>query len=245
MSEVVLGIDTSTQVCVGVARDGEVLLSTSVGDSRSHVELLMPAVRDLLDEACLSMADLTRIAVGMGPGPFTGLRVGVVAAQMLAHTRGLPVSHLCSLDALGVGWALTHPAGDFVACTDARRKEVYWATYDRFGQRTAGPFVSDPSDVPDLPCVGPGVVVYPHMRMDPFLAIKLGLWTDQFASSWPTPEEVAPIVGVDAGVLAAFASQLPDVGPEPLYLRHADATRPGSVKSVLPSTTPESSRDGR
>jgi tRNA threonylcarbamoyl adenosine modification protein YeaZ len=235
MTELVLGVDTSTRVCVGVARDGEVVASITVGDSRSHVELLMPAVHVALEDAGIAMSELTAVAIGMGPGPFTGLRVGVAAAEMIAEARGIRSYHVCSLDILALSWAQTHPLRSFVACTDARRKELYWATYDQFGQRTDGPFVSDPSKVPDLPCVGPGTLVYPGAGagMDSFLALKLGVRVDSFASHWPSLEEVSHIVGIDAGLLAACGAQLPDVGAEPLYLRHADASLPSSLKSVL------------
>ncbi|MCL2483683.1 MAG: hypothetical protein FWF43_09790, partial [Propionibacteriaceae bacterium] len=84
----------------------------------------------------------------------------------------------------------------------------------------------------------PGTVVYPQVKMDSYLAIKLGLWTDGMASDWPRPEDVGEVVGIDAGLLAARAPGLPDAGPSPLYLRYADAALPGQVKSVLPARTP-------
>ena len=237
MSEVVLGIDTSTRVCVGLARDGEAVYSTAVGDTRSHVELLLPTVRDVMKKAGVSAKKLTAVAVGMGPGPFTGLRVGVAAAQMLATAWKLPLLQVCGLDVLGLTWAKTHPQGDFVACIDARRKELYWAVYDMHGKRIQGPDVSAPADLPHLPCIGPGTLLYPRAGagMDSFLALKLGVRVDAMVSDWPQLEDVSGIVGIDAGVLAACASQLPDVGSEPLYLRHADAVAPGEAKSVLPT----------
>jgi tRNA threonylcarbamoyl adenosine modification protein YeaZ len=235
MSEVVLGIDTSTRVCVGLARDGEIIASTSVGDSRSHAELLIPTVQSVMAHHGLSMSDVTGISLGMGPGPFTGLRVGIAAAKVFARTLHIPLYRVCSLDVLGIGWAFTRPQSDFVACTDARRKELYWARYDREGNRISGPFVTSPLELPDLPCVGPGVLAYPDVKMDSYLAVKLGTWVDQFASSWPRLDQVSEILGIDAGILAAYGSQLPDVGSEPLYLRHADAVASTSVKSVLPT----------
>jgi len=234
MSEVILGIDTSTQVCVGLARDGEPVLSESVGDSRSHVELLMPTVKSVMKDAKIRRRDLSGIAVGMGPGPYTGLRVGIAAAQMLSVALKIPVYHRCSLDVLGLDWALTNPQGPYIVCTDARRKELYWAIYDHQGRRVEGPYVSTSDQIPDLGCVGPGILA-PHadVRVDPFLAIKLGVLIDPY-ETLPSPEEASDIVGLDASLLAAYAHELPDVGPEPLYLRHADADEPGRVKSVLP-----------
>ena len=235
MSEYILGIDTSTRVCVGLARDGKPRVSQAVGDSRSHVELLVPTIETVLDMAAITPSALTGIAVGMGPGPYTGLRVGIATAQMLAEAWELPLYHVCSLDVLGIGWALTHPAGDFVACSDARRKELYWAVYDRFGQRLKGPEVSLPSEVPKLWCVGPGVLVYPDAGagMDPFLAVRLGVRIDQFAASWPELADVQEILGLDAAILAGYATLLPDAGVEPLYLRHADTAESQAIKSVL------------
>ena len=234
MSEVILGIDTSTQVCVGLARDGEPIFGETTGDSRSHVELLMSTVKSVMKTTKTRRSDLTGIAVGMGPGPYTGLRVGVVAAQMLSVALKIPVYHRCSLDVLGVGWALTYPQGPYIACTDARRKELYWAMYDHHGRRIEGPYVSTSENIPDVSCIGPGVLApHAHVKVDPFLTIKLGVRIDPFEPR-PRPEDVSDILGIDASLLAAYVHELPDVGPEPLYLRHADADEPGKAKSVLP-----------
>ena len=235
MTETILGIDTSSRVCVGLARDGQPLASRAAGDSRSHVELLVPTLEALLDSADLGAAELTGVAIGMGPGPYTGLRAGVATAQMLAESWGLRLYQVCSLDVVGLGWALTNPPGDFVACSDARRKELYWGVYDRFGQRLQGPFVSPPADLPKLPCVGPGTLVHPRAGagMDSFLAVKLGVRIDRFEPKWPDLAEVQDIVGIDAALMAAYAPALVDVGPEPLYLRHADTAPARPAKSVL------------
>jgi len=245
VSELILGIDTSVRVCVGLARDSEPVEALAVGDSRSHVELLSPALDALLVRHKVEWTDLDGIAVGMGPGPFTGLRVGVAAAQAMAEACGVPVYHRCSLDVLGVSWALTSPAGDFIACTDARRQELYWAVYDRYGRRLDGPHVSAPTALPRLPVVGPGTLKYPRAGkgMDSFLALKLGVRVDGLASAWPTPEEAWGVVGLDAGILAAYAHELVDAGPEPLYLRQADAAVPSAPKSVLTSPKTEASAE--
>ncbi len=157
MSPVVLGIDTSATVCAGVARDGEVVASATVADTRAHAERLMPLVQQVVAEAGLGdLAGYQSIAVGVGPGPFTGLRVGVVAALTLGEALGIPVRGVCSLDVLAHQAVAAGLVGaEFVVATDARRKEWYWATFDAAGRRVGGPFVTAPQEVPDLPRVGP------------------------------------------------------------------------------------------
>ncbi len=212
--ELVLGIDTSTVVCAGLARGGEVVASAMVDDSRAHVEQLMPLVTRLLRDEGLAVHDLGAVAVGVGPGPFTGLRVGVVAACVLAEALQVPVRGVCSLDALAVQ-AVT--AGlvdtDFVVASDARRRELYWARYDRTGARVGEPQVSAPGELPALPTCGPGATVH----------VIPGTTVDGAHM-------------LDAGVLAASAWTLPDVGLEPLYLRRPDAEAPKARKSSLPVT---------
>jgi len=155
MPEITLAIDTSTRVAVGLARDEQVLCTRLVGDDRSHVELLTPCIHEVLASAGLSLADVTRIGVGVGPGPFTGLRVGVATAEILGQALGIPVIGVCSLDAI----ALRHTGapGEFVVVIDARRHEVYWARYDATGLRVDGPHVGPATALPPLPAIGPGI----------------------------------------------------------------------------------------
>lgn len=224
MSELILGIDTSTRVCVGLARDGEILVSRMVGDSRSHAELVQPTIRGVLAEAGVSPAHLTGIAIGMGPGPFTGLRVGIAAGAIMAEVLRIPLTRVCSLDIVGLHYVESASAArePFVAATDARRKEVYWATYDMYGHRTDGPFVSSPLSLPELLVVGPGVTAYNLAKGE----------TDIVEESKQDGEGII----LDAGFLAAHTDKFADVGPEPLYLRHADATPNVTVKAALTPT---------
>lgn len=152
-----LGIDTSTDVRVGLATDGAVLASAAVTDTRAHAEQLMPLIRDTLQRAGGRLADVTRIVVGAGPGPFTGLRVGVATAQTLGFALGVSVRGVCSLDACAAGYDGT--AGEFLVLSDARRREVYWARYAADGSRLTGPFVGPVSDLPQLPITGPGAAL--------------------------------------------------------------------------------------
>lgn len=143
-----LTIDTATPaVSAGVVRrtdDGTVtiLAERVTVDPRAHAEQLTPNVLAALADAELTMADLDAVVVGCGPGPFTGLRVGMASAAAFGHALGVPVYGVCSLDAIGV-----RISGDVLVVTDARRREVYWARY-RDGVRIDGPAVNAPADVP-------------------------------------------------------------------------------------------------
>jgi tRNA threonylcarbamoyl adenosine modification protein YeaZ len=211
----VLGLDTATTVAVGLARGPEVLQVAGVSSRLAHVEQLTPLVQECLEAAGLRASAVTHLVVGLGPGPFTGLRVGIVTAQVLASALRIPWRGVCSLDVLAAQHAeeRSDPGGadgEFVVATDARRREVYWARYDADGVRRDGPHVSAAADVPRLPTVGPAVDVY--------------------------PEQLEGVVGprvLDPGMLAARGLQLTDAGREPLYLRRPDAAEPTRRKSVL------------
>lgn len=207
----VLALDTATPTLVaGVARWSsgatQVLAERAVPSGTKHAELLTPAIRAALDDAGVTLADLAAVVTGLGPGPFTGLRVGIVTATALADARGLPVVGVCSLDAIG--------SGSRTVVTDARRKEIYWATYDAHDSRLTGPSVDKPADVtlPE-PVVG-----------DPtFAADRLG-----------RPVTAAAVT--TAGLLRAASPQLADPSSAaplvPLYLRRPDAVPPTTIKAV-------------
>ena len=147
MSTVILAIDTATPaVTAGVVRlddgDVEVLAERVTDDARAHAEQLTPNVVGALADARLTVDDLDAVVVGCGPGPFTGLRVGMASAAAYGHALDLPVYGVCSLDAIGID-----TTGDILVVTDARRREVYWARY-RDGVRVDGPAVDSPADVP-------------------------------------------------------------------------------------------------
>jgi tRNA threonylcarbamoyl adenosine modification protein YeaZ len=209
VSTVVLGIDTATDVRAGVARDGVVVSTDVFADRRAHAEQLMPLVQRVLAAAGVTASDLTGVVVGAGPGPFTGLRVGVAAAITLAEVLGIPVRGVCSLDVVALEWADRGdaPADGFVVVADARRKEVYWAAYDGTGARVGGPFVTAPGEVHDLPLAGPGARL--------------------------TGRDCAGPDAINAGLMAAAGHRLIDVGLEPLYLRRPDAEVPTTRKSTL------------
>jgi tRNA threonylcarbamoyl adenosine modification protein YeaZ len=151
----VLVLDTSTPaVSAGLVRVGdevEVLAEEVAVDGRRHGELLAVGVRAVLEAGTPDL-----VVVGVGPGPFTGLRVGIMTAATFGDARDLPVLGVCSLD------GLAGPSTGVV--TDARRKEVYWAAYDGAGERVDGPHVTAPEVAQEaltgLRIVGAGAVLY-------------------------------------------------------------------------------------
>jgi tRNA threonylcarbamoyl adenosine modification protein YeaZ len=212
---VLLAFDTATAAVTVALHDGErVVASSTVVDAMRHGELLAPGITAVLDEAWVPRQDVTAIAVGVGPGPFTGLRVGLVTARTLGAVLEVPVYGICTLDVLAVEAVDTGAVAGrpFLVATDARRKEVYWAAYDEQGRRLDGPHVSKPAEVAtDAPVVGRGARLYPEHFGNPV-----------------GPE--LPDAGVLAQVLTDERAELLD--PEPLYLRRPDAATPRKPKKV-------------
>ena len=134
----VLAIDTSTsRSCVAIIEGTSILYSGFRDGATAHG----PSLPALVQEA-LSVSEVEEVVVGMGPGPFTGLRVGIAFAQSFALAREIPVRGVCSLDAI----AAQIQESDFIITVDARRKEVYWARYTN-GVRVGEPAVNFPADV--------------------------------------------------------------------------------------------------
>jgi tRNA threonylcarbamoyladenosine biosynthesis protein TsaB len=215
----VLGFDTATPAVSVALHDGaRVIAGASALDARRHSELLAPMIAKVMADAGASRGDLTAVAVGVGPGPYTGLRVGVVTARVLGSVLGVPVSGVCSLDIIAASAASAGAGREFLVATDARRKEVYWARYDAAGHRVAGPHVGPASSIPeaaDLVAAGAGGQLYPEA----FGAVT--------GPAYP-----------DAGTLCALvvrsSGQPPLLAAEPLYLRRPDAREPGPPKRVTP-----------
>ena len=132
-----LVIDTATaRTIVGIVRDSEILWQGFHDGATDHGN----AVADLVKQGLAAGVNPDRVVVGMGPGPFTGLRVGIAFARAFASARNLPVIGICSLDAIVVD------KDEYTAAIDARRKEIYWARY-KSGKRIEGPAVNFPADV--------------------------------------------------------------------------------------------------
>ena len=217
-----LAFDTATPAVTVALHDGAtVIAAESAVDARRHGELLSAFIDKVLRSVGAGEADLTGIAVGTGPGPYTGLRTGLITARVLGSALGIRTDGVCSLDVIAVAARAAAAGSEFLVATDARRREVYWACYTAEGQRTDGPRVSRPADAESgipagLPVAGEGAVLYPEIAgraLEP---------------RYPSAEHLAAIVAVRVA-----AGEPPDPA-EPLYLRRPDAREPGRPKRVTP-----------
>ncbi|MGB9377098.1 MAG: tRNA (adenosine(37)-N6)-threonylcarbamoyltransferase complex dimerization subunit type 1 TsaB [Mycobacteriales bacterium] len=216
-----LVLDTSTPAVttalVDVTGDGapSLVAQQVTIDPRRHGEVLVPSVHEVLAQAGLTTGDVAAVVAGVGPGPYTGLRVGLVTALALADALAVPAYGACSLD----GLAAPPPGGRLLVATDARRREVYWAAYDQQGTRTSGPAVDRPADIDVTGCDlarGAGAVMY---------ADVLGL---------PVEPPEYPAALALAGLAADRAlGGAPSEPLAPIYLRRPDTAPPGRPKAVL------------
>lgn len=225
MCVLVLALDTATPaitaglVEVAPHRTCEVVVRCVRIDGRAHAELLAPGISECLQRAGASVADLSAVVAGVGPGPFTGLRVGLATATALSEALRVPSYGVVSLDAI-VPTDRSHP---YAAVTDARRREVYWAAYDADGRRLTDPAVHRPAELPPLLAaqhvthlIGAGGETY---------AEAIGL-----PAGPPSYPEVGALVRHAADRIVARA---PGEQLRPLYLRRPDVREPGPRKSVL------------
>jgi tRNA threonylcarbamoyl adenosine modification protein YeaZ len=215
----ILGLDTATPAVTVGLYDGAQVLATDIRvDARRHGELLAAGIARVHAEAGTTMGDLDAVAVGVGPGPYTGLRVGVVTALAIGDALGVPVHGVCTLDVLA---AQSAHGGSLTVVTDARRREVFWASYDETGVRIAGPAVGRPTEVAATVsgrAVGAGARLYPEA------------FGEVDGPDFP-----------DAGVLCAVVAHRLAGAPgellpaRPIYLRRPDTSEPRAPKSVLGS----------
>lgn len=216
-----LALDTSSPQIVAAVHDGAgVVGSAARTGAQAHGELLAVVVQEALTAAGVRPLDLTCAAVGIGPGPFTGLRVGIVTGRVMAHALGIVVGGVCSLDALA--WQ-AHDRGQvdgpFAVVTDARRREVYVATYDEFAVRQGGPVVSAPGDLPT------------EVRSGPVVGAGAAMYAVHFSDIRGTDTMTGAAVAQVAHAVLHAGYELP--APEPLYLRRPDAVPPTARKPVL------------
>ncbi|MFC8849312.1 MULTISPECIES: tRNA (adenosine(37)-N6)-threonylcarbamoyltransferase complex dimerization subunit type 1 TsaB [unclassified Micromonospora] len=191
-------------------------------DARAHGELLAPQVHAVLADVDARPADLTAIVAGLGPGPFTGLRVGLVTAATMAQVLGVAAYGVCSLDGIGHPAAAGEPV---LAASDARRREVYWAVYDGAGQRIAGPDVDAPA-------------VAAQRARELGVTAAVGDGAHRYADVLGLPLRAEPRYP-DPTALALLAAERIRAGAPgepltPLYLRRPDAVAATARKPVLP-----------
>ncbi|WP_166877180.1 tRNA (adenosine(37)-N6)-threonylcarbamoyltransferase complex dimerization subunit type 1 TsaB [Salinibacterium sp. ZJ450] len=202
-----LAIDTSAGTSVAVVdRDGGILSEHSVLDTRSHAEVIGDLISRCLTESGTAVTALSGVAVGMGPGPFTGLRVGIAAAETFAFGAGKPVVRVVSHDA--IAWGQSEPV---LVVTDARRHEVYWSAYDRpdaagLPHRTHGPGLIKPAE---LEAEVPEFATYRRLDAATVSAGALGMLAETL-----------------------FANKREFAGSQPLYLRSPDVTLSTGRKRV-------------
>ncbi|GAB6901291.1 tRNA (adenosine(37)-N6)-threonylcarbamoyltransferase complex dimerization subunit type 1 TsaB [Kineosporia succinea] len=221
--ELTLALDTASATVSVALHDGVRVVAERAGEQTGkHAEQLTPLIEAVLGDAGATRADLTGVVAGVGPGPFTGLRVGLVTAVVLGYALDLPVHGVCSLDAVALQAVQAGQDGPFVAAMDARRREVYWARYEvteidgvRVPVRSGLPEVSLPADLElgGLPVAGRGAVLYPDALGEPF------------------GSPLDPSAGALAGLARLGARFV--LPPEPLYLRRPDAEANIARKRVL------------
>jgi tRNA threonylcarbamoyl adenosine modification protein YeaZ len=213
-----LAFDTATPAVTVALHDGTGIVAEETAvDSRKHGELLAASISKVLSAAGADRADLTAVAVGTGPGPYTGLRAGLVTARVLASSLGIRLDGICTLDVLADVAVAEAGDRDFLVATDARRRELYWARYAASGERTCGPNVGKAGELPDaLPVAGEGGVIYPELAG---------------RSIEPRYPSAVTLATRAAKRIAEGRSPLP---ADPLYLRKPDAREPGPAKRVTP-----------
>jgi tRNA threonylcarbamoyl adenosine modification protein YeaZ len=201
------------------AADITMLAEQTTIDGKAHGELLTPSIRQVLTTAGKAMADLDAVVAGVGPGPFTGLRVGLVTAMAIGDALQIPTYGVCSLDGIAAATNADRNANadPLLVATDARRREVYWARYVN-GQRDGEPAVGKPADLEVIAAamVGAGARQYAEILGFPLLD-----------KDFPT------VLGIARCARDRVVADAPSEVLVPLYLRRPDAVEPTARKSVL------------
>jgi tRNA threonylcarbamoyl adenosine modification protein YeaZ len=218
-----LVVDTSTQAVIAavveVTPTGLTVRSQhrTVDRRPQHGERMAPMIELALSQAGATIRDVGAIVAGLGPGPFTGLRVGLVTAASIGQARGIPTYGVCSLDAIG-----GVPGQVTLVASDARRREVYWALYDQDGARRDGPHVDQPARVAEL-------------ARDATVAVGEGalLYTDQIGLKVLDEPRYPTVEGFAALAAERIRAGAPSEPLTPLYLRRPDAVAAGGHKPVL------------
>jgi tRNA threonylcarbamoyladenosine biosynthesis protein TsaB len=220
---IILGIESATQQigCAIGGHEGVLALVESARDRR-HAENLVPSIEFCAKQARVGLDEISCVAVDVGPGLFTGLRVGLATATTLAHALRVPMIGVSSLDLLA--FPVRHTSRLIAAVIDAKRGEVFWALYRQVPggvQRMSEPTVGLPRDLAgdlastqsDVLCVGDGALRY----ADELRGVGI-----EFAEQWMSYPSAAPLVQLAHA--RALREQWVQAGEiEPLYLRKPDA----------------------
>lgn len=213
----ILGIDTSaalTSIAV-IDATGDVLVTREHEDARRHAEVIGPMLAEVVSS--IDRQGLEAVACGVGPGPYTGLRVGIAVAIAMGAAWDVPVHGLCSLDAIARQEAASTPGSALEVASDARRQEVYWAQYDADGRRVAGPRVRLAADVAASVPRGMAHGMWVARRVQELLR----------AGVQPSSVDIAlDAHGADTGATEAALAGAQLLPPRPLYLRRPDAMVP-------------------
>lgn len=231
----ILAIDTSAAVCGAlVSADGTELASVVINEHRRHAEQLAPLIADLLAGQGIAAADITGVAVGTGPAPYTGLRVGLVTAETFAFGVDAQVFGVSSLDALASQGAteLQLEAGDqILVVSDARRKEVYFARYEVTGKQRFGIPILNEVVAPQVDTAAQ-VVAGGHCDGAVVVGPGVRLYAQEFAGQ--TVSDLTALDVVQPAVIARLALTRQQDGlaqpTSPLYLRRPDAQVPAARK---------------
>ncbi len=225
-----LAIDTSAGTSVALVADtGECAAERSSADPRLHAEVIGEFIAGVLSDAHLDRSAITGVVAGMGPGPFTGLRVGIAAAHAFALGSRLPLLRVVSHDAVALAAEAAGAAGPLLVVTDARRREVYWSTYAP-GDGTAapvssaGPSLCRPDDLEDeVDRASAGVSENPEGRGN-----RAGGYAHH--TRIDAAEVSAAALGRVAAMLLASGARFADEGA--IYLRSPDVTVSSGPKRV-------------
>jgi tRNA threonylcarbamoyladenosine biosynthesis protein TsaB len=223
---VILGIETSVEhVGVAVGDSRGIRAESMLSSDRRHAESLAPIIEFVMSQSAIDMRDLSAVAVDVGPGLFTGMRVGIATAETIAWALDIPVVPVCSLDALSLNVGMTDSVT--ASILDARRGEVYWALYrsrenGREPERLTEPRVSSPEDVAihlaeraePVICVGTGAT-----RYEEILSASPWIVASSPRHDFPAARSV---VALAVNALAADRA-VGAAAVEPMYLRAPDA----------------------
>ncbi|MGL4716177.1 MAG: tRNA (adenosine(37)-N6)-threonylcarbamoyltransferase complex dimerization subunit type 1 TsaB [Aeromonas sp.] len=216
----ILAVDTATEACSTALMVGDKVFSRWEEAPRDHTRKILPMVQSVLDEAGISLSELDAIAFGRGPGSFTGVRIGISAAQGLAFGAGVPLIGVSTLAAMAQGAYRLDGAEQVLTAIDARMNEVYFGRYELIDGRmqlVGDEVVSDPAALVDargkqagpVACVGTGFETYGETLHD--LADELTVSQVRF----PAAEDMLPLAR--AAWLAGEA--VPVEQATPVYLR--------------------------